>query len=357
MTYSLSELNSIILSLCPLFQEMNRNTNIGKKIKPEKSQMGILVDSVLDHHHIPISNLPRNKLTAYQIYLNQKPKNFLPPDSKESQTSRTIGIGGSFSNRQSAGYKSGIEKGNANFDELLKSRAQGVKAERVLALNTTKNSHLSPAVLSTASSQAIPANNDRLNEINRKWDALMDSAISLYLPTNAKRSISFNETVTCHNIAKIKDIIAEFDSFEDEALSYSDSKLGHADITQTETESEEFNMTIREILDSPIIVTIPESLSRQDEIFVESRTNSYVDSITSLAPACPTPDRSLSPIPEFENEAGMDKLNNINQISSILCYIESALFRLSLLSQIEIRATAATFCLYRLRSSLKNQWI
>ena len=73
----------------------------------------------------------------------------------------------------------------------------------------------------------------------------------------------------------------------------------HMQMHGTSNSDAEFEMTLEEILSTQI--TIPDSLSRQDEIFRESRLRHqqhceyYEDSVTSMAPACPTPDRSLSP--------------------------------------------------------------
>lgn len=237
------------------------------------------------------------------------------------------------SSRSSAGFSSQRQnRKSKKFDELIKSRAEEAKAVRLLAENTAKNVSLPPS-LSTTDAAVSLSSNSNIQDVNSKWQDMMirtspatSASTEGEKANKAKRSISFNEKVVCHNIQRVKDIIDEYDAFEREFLAECETRLSamesstnlvlgdrkrqisydghdimscnHTQMHGTSNSDAEFEMTLEEILSTQI--TIPDSLSRQDEIFRESRLRhqqhyDYEDSVTSMAPACPTPDRSLSP--------------------------------------------------------------
>ncbi|KAI8902167.1 hypothetical protein BC833DRAFT_574631 [Globomyces pollinis-pini] len=167
---------------------------------------------------------------------------------------------------------------------------------------------------------------DPIYAINNKWENMMeDNPIMVPIqPKKAKRTISFSETVTCHAISRIQDLIDEYDAFED----YYESSIHTPSKEIAEESIVNESKTIREINALDMTTT---SLSNQSfyntnddvELFYDyKRTEWDRDSITSLGPACPTPDRQSSPELMTNQFGGISKTklnldHHLNPIANI----------------------------------------
>ena len=98
---------------------------------------------------------------------------------------------------------------------------------------------------------------DPISAVNLKW-----SSAYADIEPRTTRKISFSENVTCHPIVRIQDLIAEFDDEED----------------------------TDELIDG-IYPEGDTTIKKKKSVFFDD-----TDSVTSLGPGCPTPDRNYSPI-------------------------------------------------------------
>ncbi|KAJ3305532.1 hypothetical protein HDV03_001398 [Kappamyces sp. JEL0829] len=169
---------------------------------------------------------------------------------------------------KSAGFTSASQRSSSadvqfgGFDSLLKTKALDIKAQRVLAQNTAMNVSVKPT-------------KSEIHSINSRWESMMslDHSPLSSAKKKEKRSISFNEKVTCHKITRIKDILDEYDAFEqefydecearfaafdDDALSTGSSvaEVPKLDQSTSDAQDQDFlNMSLEDILDTKIQVS------------------------------------------------------------------------------------------------------
>ena len=215
--------------------------------------------------------------------------------------------------KEGAGYVASQRE--VKFDQLIKTKDEIKKSLQILASNTAKNGNVPVA--------AVETKKEILESVNSRWkQQMMSVAADKETPSKAKakKNITFNEKVTCHKISRIQDIIEEYDAFEeafynecearfadlDASMGKSEKDVPIVDLSFTEestvqsTEDQEpqvAELSVCEIMESATDGLMPQSISRMENFFQEARKSKYshADSITSLGPACPTPDRCNSP--------------------------------------------------------------
>lgn len=128
---------------------------------------------------------------------------------------------------------------------------------------------------------------DPIGTINNRWETMMQND---KLVEKTKRSISFNETVKCHSILRIQDLIEEYDAFEQTVPDTNPSHSGT--IHHSKNIPDQVNIKVSGL--------IPDQVNIEDQTSLDTKSDSKDtdeddSSVTSLGPGCPTP-RNMSPL-------------------------------------------------------------
>ncbi|KAJ3312548.1 hypothetical protein HDV04_002865 [Boothiomyces sp. JEL0838] len=152
-------------------------------------------------------------------------------------------------------------------------------------------------------------NRDALEDVNSRWESMMDMAASssiTLVPENnikqnhkSKRSISFNETVTMHKISRIQDLIEEYDAFEEMNIEFGQDEWNSDAVEDTDLFQDKnedlLDLTLKDLNQDYIT---SEKITRKP---VPKQISDDEESVTSLRPGCPTPDRLT--YPELNSES------------------------------------------------------